>query len=579
MAKRLSLSHPGSASMTPSAEPDRAWDALTDRQRAVAADWLAIVRAVAKLQRDTGLARRAACEHLAEQLAHARAPENLLQAGARVGRGGMPSWSSMNRQCKAHDKHGPVGLAPKHKGSARKNHGWEVRAERLWLAPEQPSMGTVAYWLREEGHASATNARVCAYLRTIPADKGVLGPKRLGVHYVDQNVRPYVVRDYSDIPVGAVYEGDGHTCDVYVQHPNTGKPFRPELTWWIDWRSQYKVGWHLSEAESATSTLYSLGRAVAEHDHVPMAVHVDPGSGFVNKLIDNEVAGFMQKLAIESMKARPGNAKGKGLVEGSFRWFEERCGKRWHTYCGHDRSDDYLRHLTEKVKRGLIVLPTLAQYADSIERYIDTDRATPRDSLDGRTPGSLWATLERTPLHMPIEDLIAVRVERTVRRRRVELWNRTYGGPELGQWDGERVLVCANLRDMGLVKIRDLKGRWLCDASRVDATPALSDDRLAELQQKRLAGQRARLQHKLDEAEARAGLAVTADDVLEDMTALGEPQRAEPLEQGEDDALLARIQLAGEQSPIAADEDRPEIDIDLLDTSYNNNGRHPDESE
>ena len=124
-----------------------------------------------------------------------------------------------------------------------------------------------------------------------------------GQHYYRQNLTPYVVRDTSALPVGFIYEGDGHTCDVHIAHPQTGKATRPELTVWLDVRSHYCVGWWLSDAERASDTLFSLSHAIVSHDHVPIMIHVDPGSGYKNKLIQGEAVSYCERLSIEFMTA------------------------------------------------------------------------------------------------------------------------------------------------------------------------------------------------------------------------------------------------------------------------------------
>ena len=564
---------------TPAAAPEaQALERMSDRQRAAAKDWLGLVRAVSGLMQVAGLSRRAACEHLAVQLVTGRTTAALRDAALRQGRGGLPvSWQSLDRQTKAYQTGGVAALAPQYKGRTRKAYDWETRARYHWLQPQQPAMSTVALWLREEGHTSATDARVRAYLSTIPAAEGSLGPKRLGAHYVAQNIRAHRTRDYSDIPVGFVYEGDGHTCDVYVEHPQTGHSFRPELTVWLDWRSHYPVAWLLTEAESATTTLYSLGRAIAEYDHVPAALHVDPGSGYVNRLIADEVVGFLSKLDITLMKSLPGNAKGKGLVEGFFRWFEERLGKRYPSFCGHVRTDDGLRRMQTKIQRGELIMPTLAQYADAVDAYMERYRQRAQDALGGQSPAELWATLERVPLEMSVESLVAIRERAKVRREVVQQWGRTFGGPDLGRWNGEWVLVEANLRDMRRVQIRDEAGRWLCDAVQQSATPALPDDYLAELKQRRLEGQRKRLQRHLDEAEARAGMALTQQDTLDGLAALGEPERAKSLDTVPDAVPGLEMDLIGVPAPIRPEAEEAEIDLDLLDTTYVATRRLPDD--
>jgi putative transposase len=423
---------------------------------------------------------------------------------------GMPSAPTIQRWLKDYLTGGVVELAPKYTGRQRKERGWEARAAELFNQPQKPAYATVAYWLRKEGFADASEHNVRRYLKALPSNLTETGKKRLGAHFYAQNIRPHKVRDNTVLPVGFVYQGDGHCCDVCVAHPATGRPFRPELTTWIDVRSQRIVSWWISESESAHTTLFSLSQALVAHDHVPAYVHTDPGSGFKAKLISDEVTGFLVRFNIEPMLALPGNARGKGLKEGWFRWFEERCGKTFDTYCGHDRSDDFLRHLTEKVKRGVIVLPTLQQYIDKIREYVDSYNGEPHEGTAGKTPDELWQQLDQVKLHTPTEAIIRPRMQRTVQRWSVRLDNRRYRAGDLAQFEGREVIVEYSIHCDERVWVHDLKGRFVCEALLVEKTPWLPASRIEQAQQKRLEGQRQRHLRAIAEQEARARMPLTA---------------------------------------------------------------------
>lgn len=439
-----------------------------------------------------------------------------------------------------------TAAAPKHQGSRRIDYGWEARAIHLFNQPTKPHMSTVAYWLRNEGNTSATDSRVRSFLKSLPATLGAKSPKRMGRHYYDQNQRPYMLRDEGVLPVGFIYQGDGHTCDVYVQHPNTGKAWRPEFTVWVDVRSHFVVGWYLSECESGINTLFSLSHALVGHNHVPASVHVDVGSGFKNRMIGDETTGYLSRLSINFMTALPRNAKGKGLIEGSFHHFEERCGKQFATFCGHDRTDDYLRHLSQKVKRGQIVLPTLAEYRDAVADYINTYNTTPQKRL-GCAPSDLWAQLDAVPLELTQAAIIRPQEKRKVQRWGVKLFNRLYRHPDLAQFNDCWVAVEYDLHNDNTVVIRDADGRFICEASQVDRKAWLEASRIEELQRKRVEGQIKRHQRHIDEQVARGRHAITHEDTLAD------------LQQLTGNTLLTQDDTAETSS---------DIDLDIFDTDY-----------
>lgn len=410
---------------------------------------------------------------------------------------------------------GIVALAPANKGRQRKDRGWEARALHLFNQPQRPSYATVALWLRQEGFESASEHLVRRYLKSVPSSVAETGRKRVGGHYYDQNIRPYKVRDASVLPVGLIYEGDGHTCDVYVAHPNTGRAYRPELTVWVDVRSHYVVGWWLSESESAETTLFSLSHALISLDHTPAYVHADVGSGFKARLMTDEVSGYFARFAITPIFALPGNAKGKGLIEGFFRWFEERCGKRFSTFCGHCRTDDALRHLREKTERGLVKLPSLVEYAEAVRDYFAFYNGNPQQGLGNQSPADLWTTLERTPLETPSAAVVRPREQRTVRRWSIALHGRTYRADELASYEGRSVLVEYSLHDDARVWVFDDKGRFACEAVLTEKMPWLSDSRIEEGLQRRAEGQAKRLEAKLAEVQARARRPISGSNVLD----------------------------------------------------------------
>lgn len=426
----------------------------------------------------------------------------------------MPSAPTLERWIHQYLREGIAGLAPKYKGRQRADYGWEAEAQKLYAKPTKPAYSTVALWLRQRGHDSAKDHLVRRYLKSLPSNLAETSPARLGAHYYGQNIRPYVIRDLSALPVGMVYEGDGHCCDVYVAEPSTGNPYRPELTVWLDVRSHYVVGWWLSDRESANTTLFSLSCALLKHDHTPGFVHADPGPGFVAKTIIDEQSGFLARFSIKPITALPGNAKGKGLVEGFFRWFEERCGKQFATFC-QGRSDDALSRLRQRIAKGEIELPTLQQYADAVRDYFDFYNRNPQAGLGKQSPAQLWATLVKVPLETAAAAIIRPREPRTVRRWGVALHGRIYRAGDLARYEGRKVLVEYDLHNDMRVWIKDEKGRFVAEAALVEKRAWLSDSRIEDQEQKRLEGQRQRKLNDIAEMEARARRPISAVSALQ----------------------------------------------------------------
>jgi putative transposase len=531
------------------------WQKLPAQKRELADNRRRFITPVLDLC-ERGFTDAKAIRVLLAQLQSANCEHWIMELADTLGRNGKPpSKATIYRWLEQFRNNGLLGLVCKTEGRKRKGYGWEARALHYYSQPTKPCATTIAYWLRQEGCESATDSRVYRYIKSLPATQGKHSRKRMGGHYYDQNLKPYTLRDETVLPVGFIYEGDGHNCDVYVAHPATGKAWRPELTAWLDVRSHYVVGWWLSEVESGINTLYSLSHALMSHNHTCAGVHVDTGSGFKNRMMTEDTAGYLNKLSIEFMPALPGNAKGKGMTEGFFNIFEERCGKKFETYCGHIRTDRHLSHLAGKVRNGKIKLPSLSTYRDAVAAFIESYNNNPQDRL-GCSPADIWKQLVKVPLSMGADALIRPSEKRTVQRWGVTLFNRLYRSPALADYNGADVVIEYDMHDDNNVIIRDDKRRYICDAHLVERKPWLPDSRIEDLKQKREQGQIARHQKHIEEIKQRtAGVidhAALANHILDD-------GRSTAIEQGTTliDAPTPAIEHQG------ADDD-----LDIFDTDY-----------
>ena len=450
---------------------------------------------------EQGLSVRCAAQNVMARIKARSVDSTVLRSVSLLDSISAPT---LERWTRAYLANGPAALADRRQGRVRKDYGWEARAAALYRQPTRPAYATVAYWLRGEGYETATDKRVRDYLKKLPSNEAETAPARTGRHFYDQNIRPHHRLDLDSIAAGEVYQGDGHRCDVYVKHPRTGNHFRPELWIWLDRRTTKVVGWWLCEDESAQAVQWSISAAIRAHDHVPTWAHGDPGPGIANRAMSDEQLGYFERLGITLRKALPGNAKGKGLVEGWFRWFEERCGKRFSSYCGHCRTDDALSRLTTKVKRGEIEIPTWPQYLDAVRNYVAAYNATPKDALDGRTPDQVWGEeLQRNPLHVPEATLLRPQRKATVKRWEVRLLNRFYRAAELAQYEDRKVVVEYDLHDESQVWIRDERQRLICAAQLVEKTRWASESAAQDAREKSRRGKLARLERTAEEIEGR----------------------------------------------------------------------------
>lgn len=540
------------------------WDRATAKQRAKALACEQLVRAVAS-KRAAGLAVDLACKLLAAALVDGTASATLLAAAGRVGRkGAPPSAASIKRWFYAYQDGGINALLPGHKGGQRKDYGWELRALAIYHTPSKPTPGAVADQLRREGFTTATNRRVRTYLMNERAALGPRSPARLGRHYYQQNVGPYRTRSTACLQVGEVYTMDGHTIDVYLAHPESGGIWRAELTVIMDIASRYIVAWYLSESESKYSSMLALSRAMTHHDHVPGWLHVDNGKGFKNKAMSEDEGNYYARFSIQPMFSIPGNSKGRGHIERLFRTVRDKHDKLFMGglfYCGHDMAPEINRRLHIQIKQGKRSLPSLQQYFDSFASWVDHYNTSSHSGIDGKTPASLWATLERNPLGVGIDATVRERQTCTVRKGfQIHLDKRIYSHPDLACYMGQRVAVEYRVDDDQNIWVYDDQDRLICIANLRTKPDYIDRSRLVEQRKKAKAAAESRLGKHFEELQARHTNTIEHQTQrLDDLEALVEGQSLQQLQRlKKETADWAKSAVI---TPVA-------VEIDPYDTDY-----------
>jgi putative transposase len=526
------------------AEPDE--NAVTGPKKRKVAALVAVMRYVRKLRVALGGdSLDPAIDIFSRQFADGLLPGAVVSALTvlRPKKVDCPHRATLYRWDEKYAKHlqgREAEAAPQHQGRKRKDYGWELRALALYHIPSKPTSGAVAEQLRDEGFDSATNDRVRRFLQTMPATLGPQSPHRVGKHYHDLNRGRYVRRNTDCLDVGEVYTMDGHTVDVYLAHPISGGIWRPELTVVECVKSRFIPGWYLSEAESTHSSMLALSHAMLGHDHVPAWMHVDNGSGFKAKAMSDEAVGFYARFSIQPMFSIPGNSKGRGHIERLFRTIRDKHDKLFMGgmfYCGDDMAPEINRRLHDQLKQGKRALPTLAQYRDSLARFLERYCNT-KHSAHGRTPADVWDELERVPLEVPADATVRERTTRTIRRAAIELHKRVYSHTDLALYNDRVLPVEYSIHDDAHVYVYDEQDRLVCVAELVTKADYLPASRLEEQRQRRKEGQLKRLQKKVAEVEAQHGNAITHDQQMEQIAALLEPARPAPaLEQAEGETL------------------------------------------
>ena len=437
------------------------------------------------------------------------------------------SFPTLKRWLSAYLKGGVNALLPQYKGRVREGYGWETRAVALYNLPGKPGFADVTSRLIQEGFEEVTESRVKRYLKALPATLGEFSPARIGPHLHKLKRQAFQRRSLAEVLVGEIYAGDGHTADCYVAHPNTGKPFRPELTVFIDIKSSYVPGWWMSESESTVSSMFALSHAMRMHNHVPAWVYVDRGPGYRARLLSEEGTGFYSRFDIGLIGALPGNPHGKGWIERWFRTVRDKHDKFFAggaVYCGDDMAPEVNRRLSADLAMARRTLPSLKSYVESFTAWLDHYHNQPQDKLGGRTPAQVWNELRPVAVELPMDAIARPREECTVGRQTVRLHNRFYYAEALALYDAKKVDVEYDLHHDGHVWIFDKRGRFIAEARLVNTIGVLPTSRLEEGRNRRLAGQVKRIRRRLDEVAARRADPIEADGVASGLDELEHAQ-------------------------------------------------------
>lgn len=465
-----------------------------------------IVIYVQKLR--TEISQTHAIKKLLTEIETASTTDAIRFALSTVGK--RPSFSSIRLWLTTYEKAGFKSLIPKWSGYQRKNYGWEHKALELYHSPQKPSIRKVARTLQTlYFYNDATESNVWYFFNGLPENLKDKSPWRLGRKQYNDALKEHIQRTTEVLPVGFLYQGDGHCVDVYIKHPRTGNIYRPELVLWMDVKSRYVVGWHMCMDESATNTMAALSHAMSTHNHVPAMVHVDHGSGFKNKMMNEETCGFYESFSITPMFAIPGNAKAKN-VERFFRTLRDDFSKNFDTYCGHDMSPDVSRHFdAKKLKKleadGRLVVPTLEQWQAAFTNWLNDYHSRPHPEYKNTTPEKMWATVEKVPV-VDTQRLVRPRTKVNVHRSLVRFHNRTYRNEFLHQYEGKQLIAEYDLHDDSSIRLFDEKLRLLCIAELKTKRDYISKSRIEDAERKRLKGQLKRIEAKKEEARLRSSV-------------------------------------------------------------------------
>ena len=344
-----------------------------------------------------------------------------------------------------------------------------------------------------------------------------------------RGLRAYVRRDWNAdfMRANDIWVGDGHSLKMKARHPQDGSPTTPELTIIMDATSRMIVGWSLAYSESQIAVGDALRHGMQNHG-IPAIYYSDNGGGQKNKTFDTDVTGVFARLGVHHATGIPGNPQGRGIIERQMKEVPKRVAQTFETYTGKDADPETVRkmlsgmgslsgaiangtpsdEMTPKQKKAEKILPSWHELMAEIKSQVDDYNFNRIHSVIGTTPAK---KREQLLMKMDEDDFIPLSAEaardlfrpsfvRVVERGQVRWDNDFYADPELEFHAGEKVVVFIDQHDPSSVIVRDMDGRWICEA-KLDAfmQPAFAK---SYVEKKRVKSVEAQIKRKTDDIAA-----------------------------------------------------------------------------
>lgn len=219
----------------------------------------------------------------------------------------------------------------------------------LLLSPNKVNIGKATrltkHILSKRGLASPSSAqtfrRFANNYRNKHYDEWIFA--REGQKALRDKVQPYITRDISKLEVGDVLVADGHRLAVQCRNPYTGKPCRPTLIGYLDWKSTALVGYEIMLEENTQAITSALRNSIINLGKIPKICYQDNGKAFKSKFFKGNlqecgIQGLFDKLGIIPVFAQPYNARAK-VIERFFRELQDGFERLMPSFVGANIMD------------------------------------------------------------------------------------------------------------------------------------------------------------------------------------------------------------------------------------------------
>jgi putative transposase len=322
------------------------------------------------------------------------------------------SWQTLYRWMKAFNNFGIDGLIPQYGGEGKSKVTEHEKNFLLTLLVVPPETGQnrlkVAFAIKllkkhfkNVGLESPSSPRTLhRYINEFVILHGPLWElARKGEKALDDNYLPFIPRDRNRLEVGDVLVADGHRMNLQVINPFTGKPVRPVVVFFMDWRSGFPTGWEIMLEEDTQCIASAARNAILTLGKLPKIIYVDNGRAFKSRffaskvnLTDTEIAGMFARLNVLVKFTQPYNAKAK-INERFHRTFNDWFERLFPSYVGAsilDKPPYMLRN--EKLHRSLHSdwIPKISEVNENLFKFREFFIDQPSRGLDGQTPREIF---------------------------------------------------------------------------------------------------------------------------------------------------------------------------------------------
>ena len=302
---------------------------------------------------------------------------------------------------------------------------------------------------------------------------------REGNKALHDKVLPYITRDVSKLEVGDVIVGDGHRLSFFIKHPYTGKPVRPMMVAYQDWKSGGFVGFEIMLEENTQCIASALRNSIINLGKVPKFVYQDNGKAFKAKyFIENGLSGLFTNLGIQPVYAKPYNAKAKP-IERLFRELQDSCEVLLPSYSGTSiiKKPAQLKR-NEKLHKALykVNIPSLEQVTNFIKNWLikyHYEQSCPH--VKGKTIGEVLESGKGEGVNLEtLDDLMMAREIKKIYRNGILFLKNNYYDEALFGYKKE-VIIKYSLFNLSSIKVYKLNGEFLCEAKRVESIHPLAN--------------------------------------------------------------------------------------------------------